>query len=196
MCYLPREIIRIQKLAYKLADICFKTCAGKDQDWNPKSVWKRSNIFSPRNASHEKPALLKKRKKKKKNLRLKNIYTHTHITDTSFTLVSLYFSRSVVPKRYTVLESLMIYKLNFIFPTMEIFSQLRAQQIVTHTLFRCLFLHLYISLSNAALQTLNWLCTWHCSSIIYCHTDMLSVLYFIHIWFTVAAFYITTYTIV
>lgn len=186
MCYLPREIIWIQKLAYKWLAFALKCALERTRTRIRKFVMKRSNIFLLKSLAREAFIIYI-------FSRFKNICTHT---DTSFTLVSFYLSRSVVPKRYTVLESFMIYKWNFIFSTMQIFSHLRAQQIVTHTLFRCLFLHLYVSYSNASLQTLNWLCT--CIALIlYTAIQICCLCYILFtFWFTVVAFYITTYTIV
>ncbi len=114
----------------------------------------------------------------------------THTTDTSFTLVSLYFSRSVVAKRYTVLESFMIYKWSFIFG--NLFTSQGSADCDSYPVsvlissFICFF-------KQCIFKTLELALYLHCSSIICCYTDMLSVLYFIHIWFTVVALYVNIY---
>lgn len=99
------------KTAFQVSGICFKTLPGKVQDWNPKTVLKRSNFFLLK--AHGEPHMKSLHHKNIHFLRLNNISKHT--TDTSFTLVSLYFSRSDVLKQYTVLESFTIYKLNLTF---------------------------------------------------------------------------------
>lgn len=111
MCYLPREIAWIQRLPYRWVAFALKLFLERSRTGIRKLFCKDLIFFLLK--EHGEPHMKSLHHKNIHFLRLKNISKHT--ADTSFTLVSLYFSRSDVLKHYTVLESFMIYKLNLTF---------------------------------------------------------------------------------
>lgn len=190
MCYLQREITWVQRLAYRVSGICFKTLAGKVQVWNPKTVLKRSHFILLK--EHGEPHMKSSHHKNIHFLRLKNSSAHT--SDSSFTFVSLYFSKSDFPKRYTVLESFMIYKWNFkLSNNANPFTSQGSADCDSYPV-SVLISSFIRFLKQCIFTDLELVMHLHCFHIMYSviyRTDMLSVLYFLHIWFIVAAFYIS-----
>lgn len=189
MCYLQREITWVQRLAYRETGICFKTLAGKVQVWNPKTVLKRSHFFLLK--EHGEPHM-KCSHHKIHFLRLKNSSAHTEVSSPTF--VSLYFSRSDFPKCYTVLESFMIYKWNFKLSNNANPFTSQGSADCDSYLVSVLISSFICFLKQCVFTDLELVMHLHCFHIMYsviCLTDMLSVLYFLHIWFIVAAFNIS-----
>ncbi len=111
----------------------------------------------------------------------------THTTDTSFTVVSLYFSRSVVAKRYTVLESFMIYKLSFIFG--NLFTSQGSADCDSYPV------SVLISSFICFFKPLNWFCT--CIALLsYAAIQICSRCYILFIFGSLLLPYMSTYTIV